>query len=49
MTTEADGQNLIFKNEILNARQDGLTEMRFKDGDKISVDIVAESPCLVKP
>jgi len=35
VTREVVGQNFIFKNEILKARQDGLTEMKFKDGNTI--------------
>jgi hypothetical protein len=49
VSKEVLGQNFDIKTEILDVQQDGLTKMRFKNGDKISVDIVAISPAVTEP
>jgi hypothetical protein len=49
VSREVLGQNFEIKTEILDVQQDGLTKMRFKNGDNISVDIVAISPAVTEP
>ena len=48
VTKEVLGQNFQIKNVIVDVKHDGLTKMQFKNGDKISVDIVTNRPVVTE-
>ena len=48
VTKEVLGQNFQIKNVIVDVKHDGLTKMQFKNGDKISVDIVTNKPVVTE-